>query len=47
MDRRLMTEMFERALEEVERDPDMIDQVLEIAAVGRELEVLRYALPSE
>lgn len=40
-----MTEMFEVALEELERDGDLVNQVLEIIAEKEDLLIRRYGLP--
>ena len=49
MDLELQREMFAVALDELDRDSDMINQVLEISSYNPEdeLEILRYKLPSE
>lgn len=48
MDLDLQLELFEQALVELEPDPDLVNQVLEISLEGEEeLRVLRYALPKE
>ncbi|WP_192800831.1 DUF5615 family PIN-like protein [Brucella tritici] len=48
MDLDMQIELFEQALEELEADPDLINQVLEVTLADEdELRVLRYALPRE
>jgi hypothetical protein len=43
------SELFEIALDELDRDNDLVDQVLEISLPdsGDEIDVLRYKLPPE
>lgn len=41
----LMVEMFEIALDDLDRVPYLINQVLEISLSGAEFEIIRYALP--
>ena len=45
MDLDLTVEMFLIALDELDRDADLVNQVLEITTAGVHLDVLRYALP--
>jgi len=49
MDLDLQLEMFEAALEELDRNDDLVNEVLEISLVdlSDEFEVLRYKLPAE
>jgi hypothetical protein len=49
MDLELQIEMFAVALDELDRDSDMVNQVLEISSSEPEdeFEVLRYKLPSD
>ena len=49
MDLDLQLEMFEVALDELDRDDDLVNQVLEISLQdsGEEFEVLRYKMPAE
>lgn len=49
MDLELAEEMFAAALDELDRDSDMVNQVPEISSCdsGDEFEVLRYKLPSD
>jgi len=49
MDLDLQLELFEIALDELDRDGDLVNQVLEITLPesGDEIEVLRYKLPVE
>jgi hypothetical protein len=49
MDLDLQLELFEIALDELDRDNDLVDQVLEISLPdsGDEIDVLRYKLPPE
>lgn len=44
----LQIELFEEALAQLEEDPDLINQVLEVTADdGDMLHMLRYALPKD
>jgi hypothetical protein len=48
MDRALQLDLFEIALVELDRDPDIINQVIEVTlAANDEIQVLRYDLPPE
>jgi hypothetical protein len=49
MDRYQQLKLFERALDELDRDGDLVNQVLEITLVefGGGLDVRRYRLPAE
>ncbi len=49
MDLDLQLELFEAALDELHRDDDLVNQVLEVTLtdLGDEIEVLRYSLPAE
>lgn len=48
MDLDMQVELFEEALAELEANPDLVNQVLEITAEDDDnLRVLRYALPAE
>ncbi len=48
MDRALQLDLFEIALVELERDPEIINQVIEVTlAANDEIQVLRYDLPPE
>ena len=48
MTRSLQLEMFEQALVELEAEPDLVNQVLEVTLEGDDhLRVVRYALPAE
>jgi hypothetical protein len=49
MDFDLQLEMFEEALDELDRDDDLVNQVLEISLSdsSEEFEVLRYKMPAE
>ncbi|MFJ6327727.1 MULTISPECIES: DUF5615 family PIN-like protein [Hyphomicrobiales] len=48
MDLEMQMELFEQALVELEAEPDLINQVLEVSLEDEdELRVLRYALPTE
>lgn len=48
MDRDMQIELFEQALVELDADPDLVNQVLEITLDDDDnLRVLRYALPDE
>jgi hypothetical protein len=46
MDLDMQMELFEEVLNEIDRDGDLVNQVLEISTNGEELHVLRYRLPS-
>lgn len=47
-DKALQLELFEQALLEIESDPDLVNQVLEITLEDNDhLRVIRYALPVE
>lgn len=46
MDLDMQLELFEQALDEVEADPDLINQVLEITCEEDSLHVRRYHLPA-
>jgi len=46
MDLDMQIELFEEALVELDRDSDLVNQVLEISTDGEELHLLRYKLPS-
>ena len=44
----MQIELFEQALEELEAEPDLINQVLEVSLEDEdELRILRYVLPGE
>lgn len=45
----LQLELFETALDELDRDDNLVNQVLEISLLdsGEEVDVLRYKLPLE
>lgn len=47
MDRGLQVELFELALDELDRDSDLVNQVLEITLIesGGEIEIARYQHP--
>lgn len=48
MTRTLQLELFEQALLELDADPDLVNQVLEVTLEDDDhLRVIRYALPSE
>lgn len=47
MDLDMQIELFEQALVELDGDPDLVNQVLEITLDDDDLRVLRYALPTE
>jgi len=49
MARDLQIELFNRALDEIDRDPFLVNQVLEVTFpdTAREIEILRYKLPKE
>jgi hypothetical protein len=49
MDLDLQLELFETALDELDRKSDLVNQVLEIGLsdAADEIEVLRYKLPAE
>ena len=49
MDLDLQLEMFEEALDELDRDDDLVNQVLEISLSdsSEKFEVLRYKMPAE
>jgi len=49
MDLNLQVELFGTALDELDRDSDLVNQVLEITLtdLGKEIVVLRYKLPAE
>ena len=49
MNRDLQLELFNRALDEIDRDPSLVNQVLEVTFpnTAREIEILRYKLPKE
>jgi hypothetical protein len=49
MDLDLQLEMLEEALDELDRDDDLVNQVLEISLSdsSEEFEVLRYKMPAE
>jgi hypothetical protein len=49
MDLALQLEMFEEALDELDRNHDLVNQVLEISVsdLSEEFEVLRYKMPAE
>lgn len=46
MDLDMQIELFEQALEELETDPDLVNQVLEITWEEGALHVRRYRLPA-
>jgi hypothetical protein len=46
MDWDMQLELFEQALQELEADPDLINQVLEITCEEDSLHVRRYHLPA-
>jgi hypothetical protein len=48
MDLALQKELFEVVLDELDAEPDMTNQILEVSLdnIGNEIVVLRYALPS-
>lgn len=46
MDMDLQIELFDQALEELSRDGDLVNQVLEITLEGDNLRVQRYAMPA-
>jgi len=46
MDLDMQIELFERALDELEADADLVNQVLEITWEGDALHIRRYELPS-
>lgn len=45
MDLDMQMELFEEALNELDRDNDLVNQVLEVSTDGEELHILRYGLP--
>lgn len=45
MDLDMQIELFEEALNELDRDNDFVNQVLEVSTDGEELHILRYSLP--
>lgn len=45
MDLDTQIELFEEALNELDRDNDLVNQVLEVSTDGEELHILRYSLP--
>jgi|SRR5205809_7617457 len=49
MNRDLQLELFAAALDEIDRDGDLVNQVLEITLtdLGEEIEVFRYKLPAK
>jgi hypothetical protein len=49
MDLDLQLEMFEEALDELDRNDDLVNEVLEISLSdsSAEFEVLRYKMPAE
>ena len=48
MDRALQLDLFKIALAELEQDPDLVNQVIEVTlAAGDQIQVLRYGLPPE
>lgn len=47
MDLDMQIELFEQALVELDADPDLVNQVLEITLEDDDLRILRYALPAE
>ena len=49
MDLDLQLEMFEEALDELDRDDDLVNEALEISLSdsAEEFEVLRYKMPAE
>ena len=49
MDLDLQLEMFEEALDELDRNDDLVNEVLEISLsdLSEEFEVLRYKMPAE
>lgn len=49
MDLDLQLELFEAALDELDRDDDLVNRVMEISFqdAGDEIEIRRYRLPSE
>jgi len=48
MDRALQLDLFGIAIAELKRDPDLVNQVIEVTlATGDEIQVLRYDLPPE
>ena len=48
MDLDLQVELFETALDDLDQDRDLVNQVLEVETVGRrEIRIRRYALPVE
>ena len=46
MDLDVMVELFEVALDELDRDADLVNQVLDVSLRSDEIHVLRYGLPS-
>jgi len=48
MDRALQLDLFKIALAELEQDPDLVNQVIEVTlAADDQIQVLRYCLPPE
>jgi len=48
MDLDMQIELLELALDELGRDGDLINQVLEVSIIdGDQIHILRYALPKE
>ena len=48
MDRALQLDLFGISLAELESDPDLVNQVIEVTlAAGDDIQVLRYDLPPE
>jgi len=48
MDRALQLDLFEIAIADLGREPDLVNQVIEVTlAAGDEIQVLRYDLPPE
>jgi hypothetical protein len=46
MPRALQLELFERALDELSSEPELVNQVLEITLDGEEIVITRYDLPA-
>ncbi|MBB5538811.1 DUF5615 family PIN-like protein [Rhizobium giardinii] len=47
MDLAMQLELFDEALKELQTDPDLINQVLEVTMSQEDIHILRYLLPAD
>ena len=47
MDLDMMVELFEAALDELDLNSDLVNQVLEVTLNDDDIQILRYSLPVE